>query len=477
MFHRMMNYGELELRPGAVITKDLIRKHMPKYKRHDDLIIVHEVAWEEFKKSIPMPVVEDENSPFSIDEHELASLVCQTIQKPTCRRLALDTGVKSDGFRSPNIRLLLGENGIVNHKDNHILYRFDVTKCMFSFGNVREKMRMAELDCSNEIVVDLFAGIGYFTLPLLIHARAKHLYACEWNPDAIAALKENLKINRVDASRYTVIEGDNRKYRPENVAQRVMLGILPSCQEWMKTALECVDSRTGAILHCHDLVESKPASPSKNCTTTTTTTDKQNSTGSSDFIESNDNNHNQQQQSALLADNQSMLNQSISSSSTSSHSTIEKLSVPSDDLAKLLQSSESDKDTSSPVLLDKPSPSANVNSSNSSFLDSTTTNNSNSTNDHASLTSSTHDDSIIIEPPQIAESLTGCYEARGLALIECIRGQLEARNLSARLLHIQPVKSYAPHINHVVFDIKLEPRWHTNNQTIPGSPSTTNNQH
>jgi tRNA G37 N-methylase Trm5 len=455
MFHRMMNYGELEPRPGAVITKDLIRKHMPKFKRHEDLIIIHETAWEEFKKSLPMPVVDDENSPFSIDEHELASLTCQSIQKPTCRRLAVDRGVKNDNFRSPNIQLILGDNGLVNHKDNHILYQFDVTKCMFSFGNVREKMRMAELDCSDEIVVDLFAGIGYFTLPLLVHARAKHLYACEWNPDAVEALKKNLKINRVDQSRYTVIEGDNRKCRPENVAQRVILGILPSCMEWIRTALECVDRRTGAILHCHDLVEtlSSPTStspPSKNNATAV----RRNSTGLID-IDANDNHPSQQQQQqSTSSDNQSTLNQSISSSSTSSHSTIEKLSVPSDDLARLLQSSESDKETNSPVFLDRPSPCLH-NSSNSSFFD--TTANSNSTNDHTSLTSSNNDDSII-EPPQIAESQAGCYEARGMALIKHVCGQLDAYGLSARLLHIQPVKSYAPHVNHVVFDIKVEPK-------------------
>jgi tRNA G37 N-methylase Trm5 len=464
----MMNYGELELRPGAAITKDLIRKFMPKYRRHDDLIIIHEAAWEEFKKSIPMPVVEDENSPFSVDEHELASLVCQTIQKPTCRRLALERGVKNDDYRSPSIHLLLGGNGIVNHKDNHILYQFDVTKCMFSFGNVREKMRMADLNCSNEVVVDLFAGIGYFTLPLLIHARAKHLYACEWNPNAIDALKKNLELNRVDSGRYTVIEGDNRQNRPENVAQRVMLGILPSCQDWMKTALECVDRKTGAILHCHDLVESKSSSSPTNSSKNTTTTDKQNSTGPNDF----QHNNNQQQQQLVSADSQSILNQSISSCSTSSHSTIEKLSVPSDDIVRLLQSSGSDKDTNSPVMLDKPSScsNTNVNSSNSSFFE---TSNSNSANDHASISSSNFEDSII-EPPHIADNLTGCYEARGLALIECIRDELETRGLSARLLHIQPVKSYAPYINHVVFDIQVEPRKHAHNH---GTPSSTNNHH
>jgi len=53
-------------------------------------------------------------------------------------------------------------------------------------------------------------GIGYFTIPLLVHAKAKHVHACDWNPDAVQALKENLKINKV-SDRCAVYEGDNRK--------------------------------------------------------------------------------------------------------------------------------------------------------------------------------------------------------------------------------------------------------------------------
>ena len=53
-------------------------------------------------------------------------------------------------------------------------------------------------------------GIGYFTLPYLVHAGAGFVYACEWNPDAVQALKKNLALNRV-AERCCVLQGDNRQ--------------------------------------------------------------------------------------------------------------------------------------------------------------------------------------------------------------------------------------------------------------------------
>lgn len=71
---------------------------------------------------------------------------------------------------------------------------------------------------SNTFIVSLTAdftslsGIGYFTLPYLVHAGAAHVHACEWNPDAVSALQRNLHINKV-AHRCTVHQGDNKQVR------------------------------------------------------------------------------------------------------------------------------------------------------------------------------------------------------------------------------------------------------------------------
>lgn len=70
----------------------------------------------------------------------------------------------------------MGDNGWVGHCENGILYSFDATKCMFSWGNLSEKLRMACLDCRDEVIVDLFAGIGYFVLPFLVRYNPLLLY-------------------------------------------------------------------------------------------------------------------------------------------------------------------------------------------------------------------------------------------------------------------------------------------------------------
>ncbi|KPP64262.1 tRNA wybutosine-synthesizing protein 2-like, partial [Scleropages formosus] len=173
------------------------------------------------------------------------------------KRLARIGRVDSNGFRSPRVMMLLGEDSWVTHVDNGIRLEFDVTKCMFSSGNITEKLRIAAFDCGGETVVDLYAGIGYFTLPYLVHSGAAHVHACEWNPHAVEALRRNLQLNGV-SERCTVHEGDNRQLQLRDVAHRVNLGLIPSSEEGWPVACRLLKRATGGVLHIHQNVSSSP---------------------------------------------------------------------------------------------------------------------------------------------------------------------------------------------------------------------------
>ena len=165
------------------------------------------LQWEQHGDLILLP----ENS-FTLDKwalfgEELWKVVAKSLG---VTRLAKKSTINNDGFRTPNVSLLLGDSGWVTHIDNGIKYTFDVTKCMFSAGNITEKIRVGNFDCHGETIVDLYAGIGYFVLPYLVHSKAALVYACEWNENAIEALKRNLKLNGVD-KQCVIYEGDNMK--------------------------------------------------------------------------------------------------------------------------------------------------------------------------------------------------------------------------------------------------------------------------
>jgi len=139
----------------------------------------------------------------------------------------------------------------VRHRENGIVYCLDVTRSMFASGNGTERMRAARFPAQGEVVVDLYAGIGYFTLALLVHAGATHVHACEWDEDTLEALRAGLEANGV-GERCTVHAGDNALALPAfaRQAHRVHLGLIPSSEDGWPVAVGALRAE-GGWLHIH----------------------------------------------------------------------------------------------------------------------------------------------------------------------------------------------------------------------------------
>uniref|UniRef100_A0A674JQT2 tRNA wybutosine-synthesizing protein 2 homolog n=1 Tax=Terrapene triunguis TaxID=2587831 RepID=A0A674JQT2_9SAUR len=221
---------------------DKLEDDLPRsWQRHGDLILLSE---DSFRAAL---------------WKELGPELWETVASALgARRVAKRGRISPDGVRSPTVTLLLGQDGWVEHVDNGIRYTFDVTRCMFSPGNITEKLRVASLPCAGEVLVDLYAGIGYFTVPYLVHAGAAFVHACEWNPHAVEALRKNLELNGVQ-DRCQIHQGDNRQLELRDVANRVNLGLLPNSEEGWPIACQLLRKGTGGILHIHQNVESFPA--------------------------------------------------------------------------------------------------------------------------------------------------------------------------------------------------------------------------
>jgi len=171
------------------------------------------------------------------------------------KRLARMGEVSGDR-RESGVEMLLGDDDWVVRRESGVNYGYRMTRCMFSSGNVNERRRMGEVTQEDEVVVDLYAGIGYYTLPALVHGGASLVHACEWNPEAIEALRWGLESNGVD-HRCVVHEGDSRETSQslEETADRVFLGLLPSSEDGLEAALRVLKP-DGGTLHIHGLAPS-----------------------------------------------------------------------------------------------------------------------------------------------------------------------------------------------------------------------------
>ncbi len=165
-----------------------------------------------------------------------------------CEAVILDKGGVAGEYREPVAELIFGEKTETTHRENGIRYSFDAARIMFSSGNVDERVRMAGLDCGGEVVVDMFAGIGYFSLPIAKYTGAVRVISIEKNPVAYEYLLRNIEDNGLE--NIEAYNMDNRDFEPTGIADRVIMGYVGTTHLFLDKALSILKD-TG-IIHYHE---------------------------------------------------------------------------------------------------------------------------------------------------------------------------------------------------------------------------------
>lgn len=155
--------------------------------------------------------------------------------------------------REPVIKLLYGEDTETINKENGCLFKLDLKKVMWSKGNNNERIRIAKLVEDNETVIDMFAGIGYFSIPIGVHSNAKQVYSIEINPNSFHYLKENIKLNKIN--NIIPLLGDCTDITPEYSADRIIMGYVKTTHHYLKTAIDSLNK--GGVIHYHETVPEK----------------------------------------------------------------------------------------------------------------------------------------------------------------------------------------------------------------------------
>lgn len=149
-------------------------------------------------------------------------------------------------LRTPDVRLLWGADTETVHVEGGVRYALDVAEVMLSPGNIEERLGIAGRIRPGAIVVDLFAGIGYFALPISIRSRAAAIYACELNPTSYAYLIRNIRLNR--AASVIPLLGDCRGVAPRGVADWVLMGHFDA-REYLDVAFAALRGRGTIVYH------------------------------------------------------------------------------------------------------------------------------------------------------------------------------------------------------------------------------------
>jgi len=151
--------------------------------------------------------------------------------------------------RAPRVEVIWGTSGEVRQREYGCTFALDPARVMYAMGNLSERHRVVNLVKKNgagERVGDLFAGIGYFSIPL---ARAGcRVHAMEISPVAFGYLLRNIREN--DVSDRVLPEWGNCDDLLEGEYDRLIMGHFDAVDH-LPDALAHVTA--GSVIHIHTL--------------------------------------------------------------------------------------------------------------------------------------------------------------------------------------------------------------------------------
>jgi tRNA (guanine37-N1)-methyltransferase len=166
-------------------------------------------------------------------------------------------GPITDNQRVRPLHYVLGVNRTETiHKELGCRFKIDISKAFFSPRLSGEHKRVAEQVKPGECVVDMFAGVGPFSILIAKRLSDVQIHAIDANPEAAKLIEENARMNKVQ-DRIKVWAGDARAVVKNNligVATRVIMNHPSQAREFLEPACETL-RREGGIVHYYTFAD------------------------------------------------------------------------------------------------------------------------------------------------------------------------------------------------------------------------------
>jgi len=162
----------------------------------------------------------------------------------------LQTSPVQGAFRVRILKLVAGENKTsTSYKEAHCVFEVDVEKCYFSPRLSHERQRVSSLVKNGETVVNMFAGVGCFSIIIAKTAPQSKVFSIDVNPTAYYFMQENVRSNRV-YGKVTPLLGDSKdviQARLRGVADRVLMPLPELALEYLPYAVMALKKEGGWI--------------------------------------------------------------------------------------------------------------------------------------------------------------------------------------------------------------------------------------
>ncbi len=168
---------------------------------------------------------------------------------PAIRVVCHDRGVK-DEYRVRDVEVVAGEQRTETiHVEYGIEIAVDVAAVYFSPRLATERKRVAGQVSGGDVVIDMFAGAGPFSILAARLAEPSRVYAVDVNPEAVKYARRNVQRNDV-ADVVEVLHGDAAEVVPRlGHADHVIMNLPHRADAFFPLA-----ARTGDCVHYYDIV-------------------------------------------------------------------------------------------------------------------------------------------------------------------------------------------------------------------------------
>lgn len=144
------------------------------------------------------------------------------------------------------------------YREHGCIFRLDLTKVYFSPRLSNERMRIAGLVAKGEVLVNMFAGVGTFSIVVARKAVPRCVYSIDMNPEAFRYMTENVKLNGVDEVIIPIL-GDAKEAVAglRGVADRVLMPLPELAYDYLPYGLQCLKGTGWVHVYVHQRAGSR----------------------------------------------------------------------------------------------------------------------------------------------------------------------------------------------------------------------------
>ena len=184
-----------------------------------------------------------------IDQHEenAPEIAGILLQHKNIKTIFQATSAVCGEYRTRELIFIAGEKKTETlYRENGCRYLLDVTQVYFTPRLSTERIRIADQVKNGDKVVDMFAGIGPFSIFIAKRFPEAQVIAVDKNPVAIKYLKENARLNKI--KNIEIREGDAREeVNGISDADHIIMNLPHSGLEFIDSAFGII--KKGGIIH------------------------------------------------------------------------------------------------------------------------------------------------------------------------------------------------------------------------------------